>query len=575
MNPFFHRFTCLLGLLLAAGTLPVAAQLNWEWATASLGQSTSEGAAITTDARGNVFVAGSYGSYTSYDTHTVQFSPSVTLTNRGFRDLFVAKYDPTGAVAWAASIHAKHDVPLDLANLTIDSTGNVYVGGTCPDSTRFGSLLLTFSNNISSFRKQGFVAKLDPAGRWLWVRAVSCFAGGVAQSSSLTALRTDPAGNVTLVGSVPPAGADSVRVGGAVTTSLSMGVFVARLEATGFGLWVTAPHVVTPWVGAGLMDVQLDAAGDAYLTGYTDTAVVFGADTVRGSSGYHSTPPNQLYPIMYDGFIAKISAAGNWQYARELLRTLPEGLTVQPNGTAMVAASYGNLLTTPSVLGQDTLRGVGALVVPIGPTGQLGRVRLVPNNIQVQLRCWAIGPDGTTYFSSYSRDSLRFGAFTLPALPNGPDRAYVAQLSPAGQWTGLVEALPQANDWAVIRAMAVDPAGRLCVTGGLLGTVTFGATQLTRQPSTFIVARLTTQPLGLPATEAPVERLTLYPNPARTTLTVGRPGAPVQLLDALGRVVRTAPVPTGAETATLDVRGLPAGLYVVRAGRQTRRLVVE
>jgi alpha-tubulin suppressor-like RCC1 family protein len=72
-----------------------------------------------------------------------------------------------------------------------------------------------------------------------------------------------------------------------------------------------------------------------------------------------------------------------------------------------------------------------------------------------------------------------------------------------------------------------------------------------------------------------VTSLTLVPNPSRGPVqVVGLPvGATLEVYDALGRVVR----PT---TTALDVAGLPAGVYVVRAtaphqAPQTARLVVE
>ena len=68
--------------------------------------------------------------------------------------------------------------------------------------------------------------------------------------------------------------------------------------------------------------------------------------------------------------------------------------------------------------------------------------------------------------------------------------------------------------------------------------------------------------------------LLLYPNPAAgpATLRGATPGAPVQVLDALGRVVLGAPA--DAE-GTAVLAGLPAGVYVVRAGSPAVRLVVE
>jgi hypothetical protein len=61
--------------------------------------------------------------------------------------------------------------------------------------------------------------------------------------------------------------------------------------------------------------------------------------------------------------------------------------------------------------------------------------------------------------------------------------------------------------------------------------------------------------------------LQLYPNPAAASVLLTVPGttraASVRLLDGLGRVVSTQPLPAGQNSATLDLRGLPAGLYVV------------
>ncbi|MWT56443.1 T9SS type A sorting domain-containing protein, partial [Escherichia coli] len=79
--------------------------------------------------------------------------------------------------------------------------------------------------------------------------------------------------------------------------------------------------------------------------------------------------------------------------------------------------------------------------------------------------------------------------------------------------------------------------------------------------------------------------LELYPNPATATVQLRLPGetktqpARLELLDGLGRVVRRHELTLGASAASLDVRGLPAGIYAVRlrtaAGLHTGRLVVQ
>jgi endonuclease I len=80
-------------------------------------------------------------------------------------------------------------------------------------------------------------------------------------------------------------------------------------------------------------------------------------------------------------------------------------------------------------------------------------------------------------------------------------------------------------------------------------------------------------------------QLALYPNPATGRVSLRLPGAAtrtatIEVLDALGRTVRQLSAPVGEATAaTLELAGLPAGLYAVRLrtaeGLYLGRLVVE
>jgi hypothetical protein len=81
-------------------------------------------------------------------------------------------------------------------------------------------------------------------------------------------------------------------------------------------------------------------------------------------------------------------------------------------------------------------------------------------------------------------------------------------------------------------------------------------------------------PLATASGIAPVA-LTAAPNPAtgRVQLTLPSAATSAELLDALGRPVRHVAAPAG--TATLDLTGLPPGLYLLRAVGQVARLLVE
>ncbi|MCH8030426.1 MAG: T9SS type A sorting domain-containing protein, partial [Bacteroidetes bacterium] len=71
------------------------------------------------------------------------------------------------------------------------------------------------------------------------------------------------------------------------------------------------------------------------------------------------------------------------------------------------------------------------------------------------------------------------------------------------------------------------------------------------------------------------ERFVVYPNPAtdRITVEANGLGEEVVLYDLLGRAVRRARLVAGK--AVLDTARLPAGVYVVRAGGESRLVTVR
>lgn len=81
----------------------------------------------------------------------------------------------------------------------------------------------------------------------------------------------------------------------------------------------------------------------------------------------------------------------------------------------------------------------------------------------------------------------------------------------------------------------------------------------------------------VPASSRPA--LALFPNPAPGVATLQLAGAgqarTVQLLDALGRLVHSQPLPAGAISTVLELRGLSAGSYIVRCGSLSTHLSVE
>jgi hypothetical protein len=98
-----------------------------------------EGADITVDAAGNSYVAGSFGSRTTFGAGEAN---QTVLTPAGSVDIFIAKYDSAGALVWAKRAGGSdHDGGYGV---TVDASGNSYVTGLLAYSDFGGGRPATF-----------------------------------------------------------------------------------------------------------------------------------------------------------------------------------------------------------------------------------------------------------------------------------------------------------------------------------------------------------------------------------------------------------------------------------------------
>ena len=125
-----------------------------QW-TARIGGSDYETSqSITSDSSGNIYVTGSYQSnpVTIYNSDGSTFG---TLTNYGYSNLCIVKYNSAGTAQWATQIGgSSYDFGISV---TSDSPGNIYVAGSYQsnpvtvynsDGSTFGTLVNSGVNDI-------------------------------------------------------------------------------------------------------------------------------------------------------------------------------------------------------------------------------------------------------------------------------------------------------------------------------------------------------------------------------------------------------------------------------------------
>ena len=239
---------------------------NVVWARQAGGASFDLALAVAVDHTGASFVTGNFFS------PTASFGGSLTLTNSGDNDVFVAKYDPSGTALWARQVKGPSD---DYGyGIAADGAGNCYVTGTFFSSVATFATAITLTNGGYN---DIFLAKYDPAGTALWARK----AGGSSDDYSY-ALALDSATNVYLAGNLYSTNAS---FGGLTSTNAgSHDLFVAKYNSSGSAQWVKRAG----GNGAESANVlSLDAGGNCHVTGFfASTNAAFDSTVLTNTGGY-------------------------------------------------------------------------------------------------------------------------------------------------------------------------------------------------------------------------------------------------------------------------------------------------
>ncbi len=325
----------------------------------------------------------------------------------------------------------------DMANaIAADSQGNLYITGIFEDEAQFGSATLT-----SYGARDIFIAKLDPAGNWIW----QVPAGGSGYDRG-TAIAT---GDIWLYAAGEFYGSSTF---GSVnyTSEGTSDLFVAILDFD--GNWAAVDRTT----GSGdplCSSLALDAAENMYLTGEFMGEVTFGQTTLL-SSGYGNR----------DIFIAKLNRIGTWDWAAQA--GAPGN---SPDGAAeVVLDAAGNIYLTghffeTAQFGSTSLTSAGGadiFLAKLDPQGNwLWAVQAggTDNDFCETLTLDALG---NLVISGRFRGTASFGDHSLVCV--GQENYFVAKAGPGGDW-----AWAEAMNGALCSSLAADSEGNVYGSGSI------------------------------------------------------------------------------------------------------------
>ncbi len=325
---------------------------NFLWVRGIGGSANSDiGAAVKTDASGNVFVTGSFDG-------TVDFDPGSGVSNLvslgGYNDAFVLKLNASGNFVWVKQFGGPDsDVGTDV---TVDGAGNVIAVGGFQSTVDFdpgtGSYPLTApgTSSVSAGNQQGYIVKMDNAGNFIWAGGI--LGGGFSLARSVI---TDATNDIYFCGNFN--GTKDFNIGpGTYTMTSSSGQsssYIMKVTAAGNFVWAKGSG---QGPNSQANDIALDGAGNLYATGNYGLGFDFGPGTTTLTTAGGS-----------DIYVLKLDITGNFIWAKSV-----GSASGYEDGTGIAADAAGNTYISGFFGGTgdfDPNAGISNLTYLAGPSG--------------------------------------------------------------------------------------------------------------------------------------------------------------------------------------------------------------
>ncbi|MDP4266007.1 MAG: SBBP repeat-containing protein [Bacteroidota bacterium] len=389
---------------------------NLLWAKREGGTDDDYVSSVAVDVSGNIYVAGSFVS------SIITFgSTTLTNTNVGNNDFFLAKYDSNGNVLWAKNAEGYSAA----SSVAVDVSGNAYLAGRFYCHTlKIGSIFLT--NVDSNYTYDIFVAKYDANGNVLWAKS----AGGNG-ADYVNSIAVDALGNTYITG-IFDSTSTKVNFGSIkLINSGNRDIFVAKYDANGNTLWAKSVAGVKTRSDNESNSIAVDATGNIYIAGtFYSSTITFGTTTLK-NSGWAN-----IFLVKYDAYGSVI-----WAKTAEGINfgvAYAYSVAVDNSGDAYITGNYSSI-TFDSITLSD--RGLlNSFITKYDANGNVLWAKSLDNNAYVDVETIAVDASENAYIAGYFQSySLIFGSITL-ANPNGDD-FFIAKLG-SGKTTCMVNAGP-------------------------------------------------------------------------------------------------------------------------------------
>lgn len=559
---------------------PVAFDQDWVWAKSTGAEYDGRAMDIATDALGNAYITGTFGS------STITFG-SITLnrvsTGSG-TDVFIAKYDANGNALWAKNANILAYVPGSSISIATDLNSNVFISGAFNvASANFGGTQLTHLGSVG--QHSIFIVKYDSDGNVLWAKDVD-YSGSLWMYD----LATDSQGNALITGSF--GSGSPLTIGSTSLTPYSnTNPFVAKFDVLGNALWAKGGESATNF-GNWSYGVATDASDNVFITGEyvsdVSNPLTFGTHTLpeTNSSG------RSMYIVKFDSngnalwVKASASPSSSWSYA-----AVGFHVTTDVNGNAIVAGSFKsttvNFGSTVLTNSNTTSNVADMFIVKYDSSGNEVWAKKAGGTGDDEGHKISSDTYGNTYVSGYFQSVLAsFGSLTVTKDDSYSSFFFVVKYDDLGNevWVKDVDNTNAYGGGLMPNGVSADDFGNVYVTGDAYDsdqydTAVFG-NHILIDGGVFIAKLGETQaPSAVENANHTEQNLVVFPNPSNGVFNIKKNSvfkeSALKVYTIHGKIIFQSDL----FVSEIDLSNQPAGVYLMqlKSGETfiNRRIVIQ
>ncbi|MBL0341652.1 MAG: SBBP repeat-containing protein [Bacteroidetes bacterium] len=271
---------------------------TFQWAAGSGGILEDIGLGMAVDYNGNSYFTGVFEGTADFDPGPGSFYMSVVAP---YTHVFIVKLDSSGNFLWAKQLDG--NMSGKGASIAVDSSANAYITGYFIGSGDFNPGAGVF-NLVSNGTSNGdiFILKLDTNGDFIWVKQIGSTEDDQGQSIAL-----DLNQNIYVTGYFNNSADFNPGTGVFFLTSAgNSDIFILKLDTDGNFIFALKFGGISTDSGN---EIKISASGNVYTTGHFASV----ADFDPGPGIFNLTCGG-----LYDAFILKINADGNFVWAKGL-----------------------------------------------------------------------------------------------------------------------------------------------------------------------------------------------------------------------------------------------------------------